>query len=162
VIDLAAIAAPEWVETAGLGRLDFGCCALSPADFDRHAGTLFGLVAGVGQETAAREATPADLEHIQILACLTVRQVRKPGEDPQPLRLVLAETDEDTAAGRLWVGRLPVEDVAHIAGAGVRRYVEAAARAARFRRGSEAAPHDGRDGEAVRDDPGAVAVQAAG
>ena len=162
MIDLAAIAAPEWVETAGLGRLDFGCCALSPADFDRHAGTLFGLVAGVGQETAARDATPADLEHIQILACLTVRQVRKPGEDPQPLRLVLAETDEDTAAGRLWVGRLPVEDVGHIAGAGIRRYVEAAARAARFRRGSEAASHDGRDGEAVRDDPGPVAVQAAG
>ena len=148
MIDLAAIAAPEWVETAGLGRLDFGCCALSPADFDAHAGTLFGLVAGVGQEGAPRAATAADLEHIQILACLTVRQARKPGED--------------TAAGRLWVGRLPVEDVGHIAGAGIRRYVEAAARAARFRRGSEAAPHAGRDGEKVRDNPGPVAVQAAG
>ena len=50
MLDLAALAAPTWVETAGLGRrLDFGCIPLSPGDFDNHASTLFGLVPPLGE-----------------------------------------------------------------------------------------------------------------
>lgn len=158
-LDLAALTAPEWVRTSGLGEdVEFGCIPLAPGDFDSHAATLFGLVAGVGgPEHKPRKSTPADLQNVQVIACLTVRWARKPGEDAQPLRLVLSSDDHDPANGRLWVGHLPTIEVGEIAGAGIKRYIEAAARAARFRRGPETPAHAGRDGEAVRPDSGQVA-----
>jgi len=157
-IDLQALAAPVWVETAGLGqRFDFGCVPLGPGDFDSHAATLFGLVAGIdGTDKPAREPVAADLENMQILACLTVRHIRQPDGEPEAVRFVLSEADEDTDARRLWVGRLPLQEVGEIAGVGIRTYAEAAARAVRFRRRSAAIALARRDGEAVRDDPGAM------
>ncbi len=154
MIDLHELTALHWVKTAGLGRIDFGCDPLSPADFDKYAASLFGLVAGVGSSAAAesRDATVGDLEQMQIICCLTVKQARQTKQEPQDIRLVLNKSDEDPDAGRLWVGRLPIEDVSHIAGAAMTKYVQAAQRAARFRRGPETAAHAGRDSETLRTD----------
>lgn len=161
MLDLSTLAAPTWVETAGLGhRLDFGCIPLSPGDFDSHAATLFGLVAGAGEEAPAREPTAADLQNLQIIACLTVRHVRDEDGDVQPFRFVLDQGAEDPGAGRFWVGRLPSLEVGQVAGAALKDYVEAAARAARFRFGPEDGAHAGRDGEAVRSESGDVAAAA--
>jgi len=161
MLDLAALAAPTWVETAGLGRrLDFGCIPLSPGDFDNHASTLFGLVAGVEGDKPAREPTAADLQHLQVIACLTVRHVRAPGGESQPFRFVLDEGAEDPSAGRFWIGRLPSLEVGQVAGVALKDYIEAATRAARFRRGPEDGAHAGRDGEAVRSESGDVAAAA--
>jgi hypothetical protein len=158
MLDLSALTALRWVETDGLGRLDFGCTVLAPCDFDKHASSLFGLVAGIDPSAPAsgRAATNADLENLQIITCLTVRKARKPGEEASDLRFVLAELDEDTENGKLWVKRLPMEDLCHIAGAAMVRYAEAAARAARFRRGSKASADARRDREAVQPEPSAV------
>lgn len=162
MIDLAAMTAPEWVETSGLvgsgAPLDFGCIPLQPADFAEHAPTLFGLVAGVDQpEAADRAITRADRQNVAILACLSVRFVRAPGQDAAPMRLVLSEGDHDPGAGRLWVGWVAEFDLGAIAGRAIARYAEAAQRARRFRLGPATDSHDGRNGEAVRDDPGPVA-----
>lgn len=161
MLDLASLVEPTWVETAGLGRrLDFGCVPLSPGDFDAHAVTLFGLVAGVEGDAPAREATPADLQHLQVISCLTVRQVREPGGESQPFRFVLDEGSESPADGRFWIGRLPSLEVGQIAGAALRDYIEAASRAARFRRGTPDGAHAGRDGETVQSESGDVAAAA--
>ena len=162
MLDLSELTALQWVETEGLGRLDFGCTVLAPRDFDKHAAALFGLIAGVNAEgiKSSRPATAADLENMQIIVCLTVRKVRRPGEDPTPLRFVLAELDEDTENGRLWVQRLPVEDLAYIAGVALLKYAEAAQRATRFRRGSKAAADAGRDRETLQPEPSEVSAGA--
>lgn len=161
MLDLSTLVEPTWVETAGLGRrLDFGCIPLSPGDFDAHAATLFGLVAGVEGDKPAREATAADLQHLQVIACLTVRHVREPGAESQPFRFVLDEGAEDPAAGRFWIGRLPSLEVGQVAGAALKDYVEAAARAARFRLGPEDGTHAGRDGEALQPESSDVATAA--
>jgi hypothetical protein len=162
VIDLAAMTAPEWVSTAGLvgsdQPLDFGLVPLQPADFADHAPTLFGLVAAADQpEAAEREVTRADRENVAILACLSVRYVRAPGGERSPMRLVLNEADHDPAAGRLHFGWVPEFDLGAIAGHAIARYAEAALRARRFRVGSEADPHDRRNGAEIQHDPGAVA-----
>ena len=162
MIDLAAMTAPEWVSTAGLvgsdEPLDFGLVPLQPADFADHAPTLFGLVAAADQvEDVAREATRSDRENVAILACLSVRFVRFPGGEPSPLRLVLDESQHDPAAGRLhfkWVSEF---DLGAIAGHAMVRYAKAALRARRFRIGSEADPHDRRNGAEIQHDPRAVA-----
>ena len=155
-IDFAALTEPTWVETDGLGtRFDFGCDPLAPADFDAHASTLFGLVAGLnGDDKPSREPAAADLQHLQIIACLTVSQMRQPDSDAVPVRLVLAKADENIEVDpkRVWVGRLPLHDVGTIAGVGIGSYAEAAARAVRFRERSKAAASTGRDGETLRPD----------
>lgn len=162
MLDLSELTALQWVATGGLGRLDFGCTVLSPKDFDKHAQSLFGLIAGIHAEglEKSRPATPADLENMQIIACLTVRKARRPGEDATPLRLVLAELDEDPENGKLWVQRLPLDDLAYIAGVALLKYAEAAQRAARFRKGSKAAADAGRDSEAIRSEPSEVSAGA--
>ena len=158
MLDLKKLTALEWVPTAGLGRIDFGCDPLSPADFDKYAATLFGLVAGVAMNTdaPARKATVADLEQMQIICCLTVKKARRPKQKMQDIRLVLNQSDEDAELSRIWVGRLPIEDVSHIAGTAMKKYVQAAQRAARFRRGPETPAHAGRDSEEVRTDSSEV------
>lgn len=155
MLDLSALTALQWVETDGLGRLDFGCTVLAPRDFDKHAASLFGLVAGVDPNApeSGRSATGADLENLQIIVCLTVRKARKPGAEPAPLRFVLAELDEDPDNGKLWVQRLPLDDLCSIAGAAMLKYYEAAMRAARFRKGSAPAADAGRDSETLRTEP---------
>ena len=150
----------QWVETAGLGRLDFGCAPIAPADFEEHGTTLFGLVAGVGEPSAPREAHVGDLEHMQILCCLTVRKLKRPNEEPVDFALCLARSDEDESRNLLWVGRIPVDDIVHIAGAGMRQYIEAATRAARFRQRTATPADAGRDSEEVRTDSGPLAAEA--
>ncbi len=161
MLDLQQLTSLEWIETAGLGRLDFGCVPLGPSDFDRYAASLFGLVAGAGADSAApqRDPTPADFEQMQIICCLTVRKAKRPGEDASDLRLVLAESDEQPDAGRVWVGRLPVMEVSLIAGKAMVKYVEAAQRAARFRQRSETPAHAGRNGETLRTDTRALSPE---
>ena len=62
-INLQALTAPVWVETAGLGqRFDFGCVPLGPGDFDSHAATLFGLVAGIDIRAGGAGAAPCASE----------------------------------------------------------------------------------------------------
>ena len=146
MIDLGAILAPVWVEAAGLGKpLAFGCVPLAPADFFEHSDALASFIVAAAAAAAenapekSRIPTRAEIQHMQVIAVLTVRQLR----------------DEDEAAARVWVGRLPVADVCAIAGSGIAQAMDAARRAAGFRRERTVDAASGRDGEAVRDAPGA-------
>jgi len=162
VIDLGAILAPVWVEAAGLGKpLAFGCVPLAPADFFEHSDALASFIVAAAAAAAenapekSRIPTRAEIQHMQVIAVLTVRQVRDEDGNTIPFRFVLQEADEDEGAARVWVGRLPVADVCAIAGSGIAQAMDAARRAAGFRRERTVDAASGRDGEAVRDAPGA-------
>jgi len=165
-IDFAALAEPSWVPLRIAGQeLEAGCIPLAPADFREHGAVLFGLtVASLIDSPEQRPTNRADEQNAAIIACLTIRHLRQNGGEPEPVRFVLAESDEQPAANppRLWVGRIEAESVGHIVGAGMTRYAEAAARVARFRAGAAAASHAGRDSEEVRADAGAVGVESDG
>ena len=163
-MDLAALLAPSWVESVGLGRrLAFGCVPLAPADFHEHADALASFITAAATAVAdgdedARMPNRAEIQHMQVIAVLTVRSVRDVDEGGagQPFQFVLNESQEDAAAARVWIGRLPVAEVAAIAGGGIARAMDAARRAAGFLEERSAAGNGGRDGAEIRDNAGAA------
>ena len=165
-IDFEALTAPEWVPVRMFGEdFEAGCIPLSPADFREHGAVLFGLtVATLIDSDEKRETTRADEQNAAIIACLTVRHLRRPGGESEPVALVLSDREQSAGATPplLWVHHLDGESIGKIVGAGMTRYAEAAARVARFRAGTEAVAHAGRDGEEVRTDAGAVGVESDG
>lgn len=164
MLDLSALLAPTWVDSVGLGRpLAFGCVPLAPADFHEHAEALASFITAAATavedgEDGARMPNRAEIQHMQVIAVLTVRSVRDVDEDGagQPFTFVLSESQEDAASARVWIGRLPVTEVAAIAGSGISRAMDAVRRAAGFREERTVATHDRRDGEAIRDNAGAA------
>lgn len=164
MLDFSALLAPTWVDSVGLGRpLAFGCVPLAPADFHEHADALSSFIIAAAQavdngDEGARMPNRAEIQHMQVIAVLTVRNVRDVDEDGagQPFTFVLNETQEDAAASRVWIGRLPVTEVAAIAGSGISRAMDAARRAAGFREERTVATHDRRDGQTIRDNAGAA------
>jgi len=164
MLDLSALLAPTWVDSVGLGRpLAFGCVPLAPADFHEHADALSSFIIAAAQavdngDEGARMPNRAEIQHMQVIAVLTVRSVRDVDEDGagQPFTFVLSESQEDAAAARVWIGRLPVTEVAAIAGSGISRAMDAARRAAGFREERTVVADDRRDGETIRDNAGAA------
>ena len=100
--------------------------------------------------------TRAEIQHMQVIAVLTVRKARdtETGEGG-PFQFGLNESQEDAAAARVWIGRMPIAEVATIAGSGIARAMDAARRAAGFREGRATVADGGRDREEIRDDAGA-------